>query len=128
MTKYFLTSIEDTRLRSSIWLKHQRRSLYEYLCELPIEKLEKYPQKGYHWWMGRAARSKQALELRDYVLFWRRKADDFRQYYHRGLLESLSHEELQKFLRTYLTSVPPWAYEGPIRDALQILFQHANLA
>ena len=126
MTQYFLTEKEEARLRATIWLRVRRRSLYEYLCELPLEVLERYPKKGYYWWMGRQARSFQALEMRNYVLFWRGRACAFRQQYTRKYLETFSCEELQMFVRWYIHKIPTWAYEGPIQDALRILDQRGE--
>lgn len=124
MNKYNLSDKEDLRLHFSIMLPGKRRSLYEYLCELPLEDLKVYPQKGYHWWMGRSTRSPQALELRDYILYWRLAALNFRQKNSRQYLKTLSHDELRLFLRTYLQKVPIWAYEEPIRDVMHLLFHH----
>lgn len=80
MDKYILTNEEDLRLRLSVMLPC-RNSLYEYLCELPLEDLMAYPQKGYYRWMGRAARTPQALVLRDYILYWRLCALAFRRQF-----------------------------------------------
>jgi len=122
LNKYDLTDEEDLRLRFSIMLPGNRRSLYAYLCELPLEDLQAYPKKGYRWWMGRAARTPQALALRDYILYWRLAALSFRQQYPRAYLETLSDDGVRLFLRTYLHKVPIWAYEGPIKDAIHLLF------
>ena len=121
MDSFFLTREEDIRLCASIILPYQKRSLYEYLCELPLNELEEYPKKGYHWWMGRAARSPQALEARDYILHWRRAAVEIRQNLSREFLETLTREELRIYLRYYIQKVPLWAYEDPVRDMLQLL-------
>lgn len=127
MTKYDLTEAEDFRLHFSIMLSGGRRSLYEYLCELPLEALQAYPKKGYHWWMGRAARTPQALALRDYILHWRLVALNFRRQYPREYLETLSLDDLHLFLRTYIHKIPLWAYEEPVRDAAQRLFLSQEL-
>ena len=44
MNKYDLTDEEDLLLYSSVRIPGGR-SLYEYLCELPLEELKAYPQK-----------------------------------------------------------------------------------
>ena len=124
MCKYDLTEAEDLRLRFSIMLPS--RSLYEYLVELPLGDLKAYPKKGYRWWMGRAARSAQALFLRDYILHWRLEALAFRQAHPRVQLEALSQDELQTFLHTYLQKTPVWAYHEPIRDVIQLLHHPAK--
>ena len=123
MYPYDLTNEEDLRLHFSIMLPSGKCSLYEYLCQLPLQALQAYPKKGYHWWMGKAARSPQALALRDYILHWRIKALSFRQQYPREYLETLSHKDMQAFLQTYIGKIPVWAYEGPIQDVLQLLFR-----
>ena len=120
MRKYDLSEEEDLRLHLSVTLPGNKY-LYEYFCELPQEKLIAYPKKGYRFWMGRKARSPQALKLRDYILHWRLVAQDFREKYSRGYLETLSRKELQAFLHIYLQKTPIWVYEGPIKDVLQIL-------
>lgn len=122
MDKYHLTEREDQHLRFSIILPGRRRSLYEYLTELPLEELQAYPKKGYHWWMGRAARTSQALALRDYILYWRLFAISFREKFPREYLETLSYDDMRLFLRTYIQKTPVWAYEGPIKDVIHILF------
>ena len=73
--------------------------------------------------MGRAARTSLALALRDYILHWRLAALSFRQQYPRSYLETLSSDDLQLFLRTYINKTPLWAYEEPVKDVLQLLFQ-----
>lgn len=123
MNQYNLTDEEDLRLHFSIMLPGRRGSLYEYLCELPIEHLQAYPQKGYHWWMGPAARTPQALALRDYILYWRLNALLFRLQYPRAYLETLSRDDLQLFLHTHIHKIPTWAYEEPIQDVTYLLFQ-----
>lgn len=123
MNKFDLTNIEDMQLQLSVMLPGRRHSLYEYLCALPLKALQAYPAKGYHWWMGKAARSAQAIALRDYILHWRIYALTFRQKYSREYLKTLSADDLRSFLRAHITKIPIWAYEGPIKDALQILFQ-----
>lgn len=126
MNKYDLTDEEDTHLHFSIMLPGERRSLYEYLCELPLEHLQAYPKKGYHWWLGRAARTAQALAMRDYILHWRLIALSFREQYPRAYLETLSPDDLRSFLNTYIHKTPLWAYEGPLQDVSQLLFQQAE--
>ena len=121
MNKYDLTDEEDMRLHFSVMLPGGR-SLYEYFCELPLEDLQAYPQKGYRWWMGRAARAAQALALRDYILYWRLAALSFRQQYPREYLEALSADDLRLFLHTYISKTPVWAYEGPVKDVVRLLF------
>lgn len=122
MDKYHLTEEEDQRLRFSIRLPGKRgRSLYEYLTRLPLEDLQAYPKRGYHWWMGRAARSSQALALRDYILYWRLFAIDFRKQYPCEYLEKLPSDKMQRFLCTYIVKIPVWAYEAPIQDVIQLL-------
>ena len=127
MTKYDLTDTEDLRLRNSITLPGKRSSLYEYLSGLPLEDLQAYPKKGYHWWMGRTARSVQALALRDYILHWRLFALRFRQQYPRWYLEALTPDELRLFLLIYLKKTPLWAYEGPVHDAVMLLDRQGKL-
>lgn len=119
MNQFNLTAEEDLHLRFSIMLSN-RRSLYEYLLELPLEDLKEYPEKGYHRWMGQAARSPQALALRDYILYWRFAALTFRQKYPREYLEELSRDDLTLFLHTYIQKVPIWVYEKPIKDVIQL--------
>ena len=97
MQQYDLSADEDLRLRLSIKLPG-RKYLYEYFCDLPLDDLQAYPKKGYRWWMGRAARTPDALALRDYILHWRLFALDFRRKYPREYIETLSEEELQVFL------------------------------
>lgn len=126
MSKYDLLDEEDLRLHFSIMLPN-RVSLYEYLCELPLEKLKVYPKKGYHWWMGRAARSQQALELRNYILHWRIVALDFRKKYSREYLKTLTRDDLRLFLRTYIQKIPLWAYEEPVQDVIYLLFHSSQL-
>lgn len=121
MNKYNLADKEDLWLRFSIVLPGSR-SLYEYLCELPLENLKAYPQKGYCRWMGQESRSAQALALRDYILYWRLRALAFRRQYSREYLETLSPHNIRRFLRTYIQKVPLWAYEEPLKDGMQLLF------
>lgn len=125
MNKFDLTDEEDLRLRFSIMLPGRRRSLYEYFCKLPLDVLQAYPQKGYHWWMGRAARSSQALDLRDYILYWRLNALIFRLRHPRQVLENYSSDNLQSFLRDHMRKTPLWAYEEPLHDVLQLLAQQS---
>ena len=120
MGKYDLSEEEDWRLHYSIMILGNR-SLYEYLCELPLEDLRVYPKKGYHWWMGRSARTPQALALRDYILHWRMEEFIFRQMYPREVLNKYSSAALQVFLNSYIQKVPLWAYADPVRDCLLIL-------
>ena len=117
MQQYDLSADEDLRLRLSIKLPG-RKYLYEYFCDLPLEVLQAYPKKGYRWWMGRAARTPDALALRDYILHWRLFALDFRRKYSREYIETLSEEELQVFLNTHIQKTPLWAYDGPLQDVL----------
>ena len=119
MNKYELTAEEDQHLHFSIMLPN-RCSLYEYLLELPLEDLQVYPQKGYRRWMGQAARTPQALAMRDYILYWRLAAQAFRQKCPREYLESLSYADMQLFLHTYIQKTPIWAYEKPIKDVIQL--------
>lgn len=127
MNKYDLTEEEDLHLRLSVILPGKKRSLYEYLSALSLEDLKAYPRKGYHWWMGRAARTPQALALRNYVLFWRSATLAFRQQYPRAYLETLSPAELRLFLHTYIQKTPLWAYEEPVRDVIHLLLQKSQL-
>ena len=120
MGKYDLSDEEDLRLRFSIMLP-SKRSLYEYLCELPLEHLRVYPKKGYHWWMGRSARSPEALALRDYIWHWRTEELLFRKMYPREVLDGYSSAALQVFLRSFIKRVPLWVYADPVRDCLLIL-------
>jgi len=125
MKRFQLSNEEDLCLHFSILLP-SGRSLYEYFCELPLDKLEVYPKKGYHWWMGKATRTPQALALRDYIFYWRVEQLHFRQTYPREYLEALSPDILRLFLSKYLKKTPLWAYEGPIRDTINILFHRAE--
>ena len=63
MSAYNLTNEEDFHLHFSIMFLGGRCSFYEYLCKLPLEYLQAYPKQGYHWWMGKATRTHQALAL-----------------------------------------------------------------
>lgn len=121
MNKFDLTDEEDLCLRFSIMLPGRRGSLYEYLCQLSLEDLQAYPRKGYHRWMGSAARSPQALDLRDYILYWRLNAMILRLRYPRALLESFSSDGLQAFLHNNMQKTPLWAYEALLQDVLQLL-------
>lgn len=123
MNRFDLTDAEDLRLRFSIMLPGRNRSLYEYFCTLPLDTLQAYPKKGYRLWMGKAARTPQAFALRDYVLYWRLNTMIFRLAYPRKYLESLSADDLQSFVQTHIQKTPIWAYEEPLRDALQLLAQ-----
>ena len=125
MNKYDLTEREDLRLRLSVMLPGKKRSLYEYFCALPLEDLEAYPKKGYRWWMGRGARTPQALALRNYILFWRSAALAFRQQYPRAYLETLSPAEMRQFLHTYIQKTPLWVYEEPVRDVMYFLLERS---
>lgn len=122
MNQFDLTEKQDTLLRFSIMFPGKRHSLYGYLCELPLEDLQAYPKKGYHWWMGCAARTAKGLAMRDYILHWRLFALSFRQQYSRAYLETLSADAQRVFLRTHLSKTPIWAYEEPIRDVIELLF------
>ena len=123
MNNYNLTKQEHFYLLFSIMLPGKKRSLYEHLSLLSLEDLQAYPKKGFRWWMGGVAKSKQALAMRDYILYWRFEALSFRQQYPRAYLETLSCDALRSFLDTYIGKVPFWAYEEPMHDALQILFR-----
>ena len=120
MSKYDLTEEEDLRLHLSIMLPN-KRPLYEYFLELPLEDLQAYPEKGYRRWMGRSARTSQALALRDYILHCRFAALTFRQTYPRDYLETLTHDDMQSFLCAHIQKAPVWVYEGPVKDVLQLL-------
>lgn len=76
--------------------------------------------------MGRAARSPKALTLREYILYWRFAALDFRKEHSKEYLEKLPHNDLRLFLRIYIKKTPLWVYEEPIRDVLQLLYQHSE--
>ncbi len=125
MDKFDLSEKEDDRLHD-VAIYRNGRTLYECLVEMPLEELQAYPRKGYRWWMGRKAKSPQALALRDYVLHWRLIALDFREKYSREYLQSLSCEELWTFVNTHIQKTPQWAYEGPVRDVMKILFQQGK--
>ena len=120
MAPFDPTDDEDLRMRTSVMLPN-KRPLYEYLLELPLDVLKEYPQKGYRLWMGPKARSSQALALRDYILYWRLTAQTFRQTYPREYLETLPRAALRSFLHTYLPKAPLWVYAEPLKDALRIL-------
>lgn len=126
MHQYDLTNEEDLRLRFSIMLPFKKQSLYEYFCDLPLEQLKVYPKRGYRWWMGKVARSPDALALRDYILHWRLAALDFRQKYSKKYLEKLSYNELRFFLDIYIDQVPFWAYEAPVSAAAKLLLNWEN--
>jgi len=126
MNKYDLTDEEDKHLHFSIMLPGRKGSLYQYLCQLPLNDLQAYPEKGYRLWMGQTSKTPQALAMRDYILYWRLAALDFRKQYPREYLQTLSLAELQVFLNTYLHKIPVWAYEGPLQDAAQLIFLHTN--
>ena len=120
MKAYHLSKEEDMRLHLSIQCPGNRY-LYEYFIELPLEKLKLYPKKGYRFWMGRKAKSPDALAMRDYILYWRLFAISFRKEYSRDYLQSIPYDKIGLFVRTYIKKTPLWAYEGPIRDAVLIL-------
>ena len=120
MIGYELSDMEDYQLHNIVVYRNGR-TLYEYFVEMPLEDLKKYPKHGYRWWMGRKARSKAAMELRDYVLYWRLFALDFREKYTREDLENMSWDARQRFWKTYIEKVPMWAYEGPLRDVAHLL-------
>lgn len=122
MNKYDLTDREEISLYNVVVYRNGR-SLYEYLVEMPLEDLKAYPKRGYRWWMGRKARSAEALELRDYTLFWRLFALEFRQKYPREYLQSLPLGEIRSFARQYIQKIPQWAYQGPVQDAVHILME-----
>lgn len=119
MNQFNLTEDEDLRLCFSILLPNGH-SLYEYFLSLSLEDLREYPQKGYLFWMGKAARSPQALVQRDYILHWRFAALDFRQKYPREYIEQFSCDDKQSFLRTYLQKTPIWVYEEPVKDVIAL--------
>ena len=122
MIAYDLSDMEDQQLHNIVAYRNGR-TLYEYMVEMPLEHLEAYPQKGWHWWMGRKARSAEALELRDYTLYWRLFALDFRQKYPRKYLQTLPVGEIRSFARKHSQRTPQWAYQEPVRDALRILME-----
>ncbi len=122
MDAFYLTQEEDFDLHTSIKIPVKPHYLYEYFYELPLEDLRAYPEKSYHWWLGRAARSAQGLAMRDYVLHWRLFALSFRKHHPRAYLETLSTDRLRLFLNVNITKTPLWAYEGPVKDAIRILF------
>ena len=120
---YYLTEEEDFALRRSILFPGKVHSLYEHLCELPLEDLRAYPKKGYRWWMGRAARTAKGLALQDYILHWRLFSLSFRERYNHAYLDALTTEQLQFFVRAYSSFVPVWAIQETLRDALILLMQ-----
>ena len=122
MDKFDLSQEEDYQLHDVVMYRNGR-TLYEYMVEMSLEELKTYPKKGYRWWMGRKARSPQAMQLRDYVLHWRLVELDFRQKYSHAYLQTLSCDEMRLFLNTYIRKTPIWAYAGPIKDALHLLFE-----
>ena len=95
--------------------------LYSHFCQLPMEELKAYPQKGYHWWMGRKARSGQALELRDYILCWRLFSEDFQKAHSYGYMDTLTDRELADFVRVHIDKRPLWVYEEAVKLAMDIL-------
>lgn len=123
MSKYDLSDKEDYQLHHIVMYRNGR-TLYEYMVEMPLDDLKAYPKKGYRWWMGRKAKSTGAMELRDYVLHWRIFALEFRKIYSREYMESLSYDDMQLFVRTYMEKTPIWAYSGPLRDVLGYLWLH----
>ena len=120
MIKLHLSDMEDYELHNIVVYRNER-TLYEYFVEMPLDDLRAYPKRGYRLWMGRKARSKEALDLRDYVLFWRLYALDFREKYSLQHLQSLSIAQREDFLNTYLRSVPVWAHEKPLQDVVHLL-------
>ncbi len=122
MIKYDLSDMEDFHLHDVVMYRNGR-TLYEYFVEMPLEDLQAYPQKGWRWWMGRKARSPEAMELRDYVLHWRLAALEFRQKYSHKYLQTLSCDEMRLFLNTYIRKTPIWVYSEPIKDGLHILLK-----
>ena len=122
MSKYDLSDMEDCHLHNVVYYRNGR-TLYEYMVEMPLEDLQAYPKKGWRWWMGRKAKSPQAMELREYVLHWRLFALEFRQKYAREYLQTLTDDELRLFLKNHIEKIPPWAYEEPIRDVVHLLFE-----
>lgn len=123
MAMYYLTREEDERLLFSIPLPGKTQYLYEYFLDLPLEDLKEYPQAGYHNWMSRAAKSSQAMELRNYILFWRLTAQKVQEVYSYTYLESLSDDILDFLLHIFLRQIPIWVYEESIRNIMQILSQ-----
>lgn len=101
MIQYDLSDKEDYQLHHIVMYRNGR-TLYEYMVEMPLDDLKAYPKKGYRWWMGRKAKSTGAMELRDYVLHWRIFALEFRKIYSREYMESLSYDDMQLFVRTYM--------------------------
>ena len=123
--RYELTDMEDYQLHNIVMYRNGR-TLYEYLVEMPLEDLQAYPKKGYRWWMGRKARSKQAMELRDYVLHWRLVSQDFRRKYSHNYLQTLSSEEIVSFVEANILKIPIWVYSDAIYDGLHIVFGREN--
>ena len=121
MDMYYLTKEEDEELQSCILLPGRECCLYEYFCQLPLEDLKVYPEKGYHDKMGLEARSAKALEMRDYILFWRLAAQKIRKQYSRAYLKTLSQDKLDQLQSAFLRQIPLWAYEGPLHDIIQLL-------
>ena len=121
MVKYKLTEEEDWALHMSIMLPAAKRSLYEYLCHLPLTTLEIYPQKGWTPRMGEEARSEKALAMRDYIYYWRLKEEVFRIEHPRSYLESLPRKEQEQLLYFYLAQTPVWVYQTAIQDLINIL-------
>lgn len=120
MDTYYLTREEDEELQFSIILPGMRL-LYDHFCKLPLKDLQAYPEKGYRDRMGPEARSPQALEMRDYILFWRLAARKVRKQYSRAYLKTLSHDSLRSLLESLCRQTPSWAYDGPISDILRLL-------
>lgn len=120
MDTYYLTKEEDEELQFSIMLPRMRY-LYEYFCRLPLNDLRAYPEKGYRDRMGPEARSAKALEMRDYILFWRLAAQRIRKQYSYEYLKSLPVDSLRSLLDRFYRQTPLWAYDGPISDIIRLL-------
>ena len=71
--------------------------------------------------MGRATKSPQALELRDYILHWRNVKQDVQKNFPREHFETLPNEVLQTYLNTFSCVTPPWVYEDQIKYIMQTL-------
>ena len=120
MDNYYLTREEEEVLQGAILLPNMRL-LYDYFYKLPLEDLQAYPKRGYRERMGPEALSPKALEMRDYILFWRLAAKQIRKQYSRAYLKTLSQEQLCSLQKSFYRQIPLWAYDKTIGDIILLL-------